>query len=281
MVIILNELSLTGQFKDKEEFLDNLENLLHIIKIIDKLGFNLLKEYSFFNSQITPAEKFTDIAQSRDNRIRKIKSFLLKLSNNPPFWNDSQIHSCEVDTYVYNSQDICNTSLAESTERDKIILSFSHQEFLNTILGIRRNDININIYNIREDSEFLDRLFAEHKIAPLEYCLYKFANSNLDFTLLECKYGFDLLNTTQIQEFIITFRTFSNMSWDDITSSDGLAYKQYKPSKDNDWFRRTAYSKKDIYKLRVTQKYRCFGYRENNRFLVLRFEIDHKKSDKG
>ncbi|RLA70977.1 MAG: hypothetical protein DRG24_06135 [Epsilonproteobacteria bacterium] len=71
------------------------------------------------------------------------------------------------------------------------------------------------------------------------------------------------------------------MSWDDIKNSDGLEYKQYKPNKKDDWFRKTIYSSKDIYKFRITQKYRCFGYRDMDKFFILRFEIDHKKSDKG
>ncbi len=71
------------------------------------------------------------------------------------------------------------------------------------------------------------------------------------------------------------------MTWKDILLSDGLEYKQYKPNRKNDWFRDNKYSKIDIYKFRVTQKYRCFGYRKGDVFHILRFEVDHKISDKG
>ncbi len=71
------------------------------------------------------------------------------------------------------------------------------------------------------------------------------------------------------------------MSWNDISISDGLDYKEYSPNKENNWFKNTKFSDKKIYKFRVTQKYRCFGYRELDTFYVLMFDIEHKISDKG
>ena len=73
------------------------------------------------------------------------------------------------------------------------------------------------------------------------------------------------------------------MSWDNIMSSDGLEYKKYnKPNKrKKGWFREGTYKNTDIYKFRVTQEYRCFGYRTGDEFFVLRFEIDHSISDNG
>ncbi|KPV58169.1 hypothetical protein QJ48_18180 [Paenibacillus sp. A3] len=79
-----------------------------------------------------------------------------------------------------------------------------------------------------------------------------------------------------------SFEFFVELSWDDIGRSDGLQYKPYSPSsKHNDWFRNSPYTGKDIYKFRTSQKYRCFGFRENEVFFVLRFERDHEYSDNG
>ncbi|MEA1956038.1 MAG: hypothetical protein U9N02_06050, partial [Campylobacterota bacterium] len=66
--------------------------------------------------------------------------------------------------------------------------------------------------------------------------------------------------------------------------SDGLEYKQYnkpKKLKTKGWFRNGLYKNIDIYKFRVTQEYRCFGFRKDNRFYVLRFEINHEISNNG
>jgi len=35
------------------------------------------------------------------------------------------------------------------------------------------------------------------------------------------------------------------------------------------------------YKFRVSQKFRCHGFRKNDLFMVIGFETDHKRSDRG
>ena len=283
MEVLINELSLNGQFLSKHKFLDNLQNILHIIKLIEKLEFNLLKHHSLYSSQITMSETFIQITQSRDDRIRKLKSSLLKLSDQPPFWNETQRHNCH-DSYTYNTNNICNTSLAESCERDKMILSFIHSDFSQVDLLVQKNNTNIDIYNIIDKDQFLEYLLSNSQIEPLTYCQLKFENSNLNFSKIENRYEFDSLVTQeQIEAFILAFDGFSKMSWEDIIKSDSLEYKQYsKPKKKKKgWFRDGLYKNTDIYKFRVTQTYRCFGYREKDKFFVLRFEIDHKISDKG
>ncbi len=272
MEILINELSLDSQFKTKDDFLDNIDNLLHIIKLIETLRFSLLKSYTFFDSKITATETFLNIAQSRDDRVRKLKSFLLKLSNNPPYWNETQKH-CANDKYFLNDICIFNTSLAESCERDRVILSFTHSDFLDKNLVVNKNNEYIDIYNIISRDYFLEYLLSISKIEPLYYCQLKFKKSNLNFDQIEYGYGFNLLKIPQQQnEFIESFRQFSQMCWRDIINSDGLQYKKYNG---------TEFEYDNIYKFRVTQKYRCFGYREGDTFFVLRFEIDHRISDNG
>jgi len=149
MDILINELSLNGQFNDIDNFLNNLEELLYIIKVIDDLDFNFLKEHTFFNCQITSTQNFMDIAKLKDTRVRKLKSFLLKLSNNPPFWNETQIHDCDTAIYTYISKDICGSSLAESYERDQCILSFRHSGFSENNLLVYKDEDSKDIYNFR------------------------------------------------------------------------------------------------------------------------------------
>ena len=38
---------------------------------------------------------------------------------------------------------------------------------------------------------------------------------------------------------------------------------------------------KGIHKFRVSQEIRCFGYREGDKFHLLRIDLDHVLSDKG
>ena len=272
MEVLLNELSLTGQFKDEDDFFNNFDSVLKIIKLLDILNFSLAKEYMFFDVDITPKYKLSDFLRLRTDKAKRMKRFLAKLAQNPPFWNETQRHN-SYDKYFYNSVSVSNTSLAESCERDRIIISFTHNQFLNTHLIVQKNSFNISIINLTQRDIFLEYLLENSKIKPLEYCNFKYKNSNLNFSNLEEGHGFDLLETSQqINEFLTSIESFSKMSWLEIVNSDGLQYKRYKGKE---------FRSKTIYKFRVTQKYRCFGYREKDEFFILRFEIDHKTSDNG
>lgn len=283
MEVLINELSLDGQFNSENEFFDNFDQVLEIIKLLEVLHFSILKEYMLFNAPITYNYRFNDFLTLRNDRARKMKRVLSKLSQNPPYWNDTQKHDCNKDNYLYQSQDICNTSLAESCERDKMIVSFKHNYFLNTTCKVTKNSSNISIYNIINKIDFLFYLIEKNKIRPIEYCVSRFDRSKLSFDNIEQGYGFEILETAQqVKEFIEAFELFHKTTWNNILTSDGLEYKPYKPSsKKKNWFKNSDFSNYDIHKFRVTQKYRCFGYREKDTFFVLRFEIDHKISDNG
>jgi len=281
MKVLLNELSLTGQFKDEDEFFNNFDSVLEIIKLLDILNFSIAKEYMFFDVAITSQYKLGDFLRLRTDRAKRMKRFLAKLAQNPPFWNEIQKHDCSNNSYIFNEVDICNTSLAESCEQDKIVLSFFHSDFLNNSLLVQKNSDDVDIYNLLDKNDFIDYLLSISKIELIHYCRLNFKDSNLNFSLLEDDYGFDILDASQKKEFLNTFNKFSQMSWNDILKSSaytkGLNYKLY----NGDWFKNTEYSQKNIFKFRTSQKYRCFGYREGNIFFVLRFEIDHEISNNG
>lgn len=283
MDVLINELSLDGQFDNENEFFDNFDQVLEVIKLLEVLHFSILKEYMLFNTHITNDYQLSDFLKLRNDKARKMKRILSKLAMNPPYGNDTQKHNCNEDNYLYEGKNICNTSLAESCERDKIILSFKHNNFFNTTFNMIKNNTNISIYNIINKIDFLLYLIENNQISPIEYCVSKFDISKLNFDNIEQGYGFDSLETTQqIKEFIEAFELFYRTPWNNISTSDGLKYKPYKPSsKKRDWFRYSDFSGYDIYKFRVTQTYRCFGYREKDTFFVLRFELDHKISDNG
>ena len=273
MEVLLNELSLTGQFIDENDFFNNFDSVLEILKLVDILEFSIAKEYMFFNVDITSKYKLDDFLRLRTDRAKRMKRFLAKLAQNPPFWNEIQKHNCLNDRYIFNGIEICNTSLAESCERDKIVLSFFHDDFLDNNLLVQKNTININIYNIIDKNDFLEYVLGLDKVELIKYCQLRFKKSNLNFINLDNENGFGLLETKQqVAEFIESFKQFSQMSWIDIMNSDGLQYKRYNGKE---------FESQTVYKFRVSQKYRCFGYREGDEFFVLRFEIDHKMSDKG
>lgn len=282
MEILLNELSLNGQFRNEDEFFDNLDKVLENIKVLEILNFSILKEYSLFNSKVTDNYKFIDFLKIGTDRARKFKSVLAKLAQNPPFWNTEQRHNCLKDKYIFNEVNICGSSLAESSQRDRIILSFNHDNFKYPWCTIYKNSSEINIYNIITKDSFLEYLIEKSLINPLSYCQSKYTYSKLNFDLINEGFGFDSLETPQqIKEFLNSFELFHRGSWEEILKSDGFEFKPYSPSKKDNWFRNTDFKERKIYKFRVSQKYRCFGYRYKEIFFILRFEISHEISDNG
>ena len=170
MEVLLNELSLVGQFKDENDFFNNFDSVLEIIKLLDILKFSIAKEYMFFDVDVTSKYKLGDFLRLRTDRAKRMKRFLAKLAQNPPFWNEIQKHDCTNDSYMFNGTDICNSSLAESCERDKTVLSFLHNDFLDDNLSIQKNMLNIDIYNIISRNNFLEHLLLIGEIEAFVYC---------------------------------------------------------------------------------------------------------------
>ncbi|PAD85752.1 hypothetical protein CHH55_21940 [Niallia circulans] len=283
MEVLLNELSLEGQFSTIDDFLISLREMIVVQKIMDKGQIKLLKHYNLMNEQVTKThtlhEILTDNSVKTTNEIRRFKMYLKRLLSEPSFWHENQIHN-NTDSYVCTfTEKINDYSLAEACERDRKVFSFKNNRFIDDIIEINKNNTKIDLLNFHNRHLLCDILFESGIINELEYCEFQFSQ-NLSFKYIEEEYSFNILTFEEKKMFISTFSMFTKMSWDDILVNDGLEYKQYDPSKNN-WFKNSPYEDKKIYKFRTSQKCRCFGYRENDIFYVLRFERDHKISDNG
>ena len=280
------------------ENIDNSISQKNIIKIFLDLAI-LSKNISKFNSQIIFDNKlasFIDYIKLIDDR--EIRIFLMaKIKNPKPFCSDNFDGYFEDENIVLGNCVVKNTNIGilENFLACAMFLNSpiitpkticKKKCFLNETIDIKCDNKSKELKNyFLENSEDILNDTKEiylDEIEPLKYCLIKFKNSNLNFSNLDNRYGFNLLETSQQKEaFLSAFNGFSKMSWNDIIKSSankkGLNYKAY----DGSCFKNTQYSHLNIFKFRVTQKYRCFGYREKDEFFVLRFEIDHKISDKG
>lgn len=280
MDVVINELSLSGQYPNIETFLENLRSIVSVTALFKKNQINLYKNQMFWQRDITSDKKLLDLISISHPSITLFKSHLSALSQ-PPYWEIDQKHNCEESIYTYRGNQICDTGLAESAQRDGIVVSFAHVAFMENKLSIENNAVNYLLDNLTELKITAKILWTKNCINDIDFCHYFFYDTKLCFSELDSSYGFDTLDSTQKNEFINSFEMFTFMDWDSIISSDGLDYKAYKPSKKENWFTGSLYEQKQIFKFRITQKYRCFGYRNGNNFHVLRFEIDHKISDKG
>ncbi|WP_202410167.1 hypothetical protein [Pontibacillus yanchengensis] len=285
MEIVVNGFSVDGNFNDENEFYKSLYEIVRIERVMSDFSFSLLKHYELYSSLVTRELTLNDVLTIKESRandeVTIFKRLLSNLTQTPPFWNDNQKHShndkytCEYtsDTYGY--------SLAEACERDQLVLSFDHINFRVPSINIQKNAQDKQLINFFSFYEFLDYLYEEGFIDALYYCKKKFDSGMISFELLEKGYGFETLENQEIPQYISTFEYFNDSTWSDIFQNNSLDYKLYQPSKENDWFKESKFSNKKIYKFRTSQKYRCFGFRENDTFYVLRFDTTHEISDNG
>jgi len=281
MDILINELSLDGQFSSVTDFIyKGLNPFITILDEITALDYTLLKKYDLYDSMITGDKTLYDIligSISREyDQIRKFKRKLAMLFEEP-YWENDKKHY-DYDTYLFDGREINNSSLAESCARDRVVVSFLHRNFKILKLQVLKNQEGISIDNLYDRLHFLEFLRSREKIEFEKYIRQRFRGTKLNFTFISKHSGFGLLNSDEVENsFLSSFEKFIKMSWDDISKDDGF---EYKPYKDQGLFKRK-YNDKNICKFRTSQKYRCFGYRENDTFYVICFESNHKLSDKG
>lgn len=279
MEVLINELSLHGQFENENDF--EKSGLIHFVFVLKELNYirdAVYKKYDLYSCKITQELSLHEFLTSQRSRIsdktKRLKSLLSKFTLDEPYWENNQKHSLD-SIYLFNNDDVVGSSLAEACERDRILISFNSGLF-------NKNKIILN--KDKSEEILLDNLFyrghcnevnrERNNIDIYEYCLNRFKGDKLDFRQINNKLGFELLRNEDEELFINAFKKITELSWQDIIVDDALDYKFYP---DNDRVFKAITHK--IYKFRVSQKYRCFGYVVDGVFYVLRFDLEHKLSD--
>ncbi len=143
MEILFNELSLTGQFASREQFVsDALPSLLALLNEIDASKNIFYKKQDFYASRVTGTDSIHDILVGNVSReykeiIKFKRRFHQQLFENP-YWEDDKKHATTC-TYEYNKTNVCGHSIAEACERDKIVISFTHPDFSEAKLLVLKN----------------------------------------------------------------------------------------------------------------------------------------------
>jgi hypothetical protein len=279
MEILINELSLSGQFESIEQFIDKgLKPFIGMMSDIDRNQNQLYKRYDFYNYRVTENASIHDVLVGKYSRqydeIRKFKSQLSSLFDKP-HWEETSKQKAN-DTYLFKNQNISKYSIAEACERDKLVASFTHIDFELQQLSILKNGKEIILDNLFEKGHFIEIAYKRRLILFEDYCRKKFTGSKLNFSQISEKEGFLLLLKKGDEGlFFDGFRKFTELSWQQIAVNDALDYKEYNNKKP---FQGVT---SKIYKFRITQKYRCFGYVSDGVFYVLAFDLGHKLSDIG
>lgn len=290
--VFLNEMSLEGQFNTIDEFLNACIPFFKCMNFVnkeneglDKRKWQVLKHSQLYNRYITKKLKFNDIRGMKGDKIRKLKSILLKTLDSPPFW-DIDYNNIVQDSnkrYYSNKIDISMTSLSEVAERSGRVISFRNDNYTDCDVIVKNSEKLFTVASSVNIRHLLISLWNEKKVDIYTFLKFYFNASRLDFSKFEKKYGFDEFGHAEIYECIEAFQLMDGLeSWNDIYNNRALNYKEYSPSsKKTNWFENTKYEKMHIYKFRCGNPKRCFGYKDGEKFYVLRMERDHKISDKG
>ena len=279
MEILINELSLQGQYDNEKHFIRNaLTPFVLAFNEFNNSQDQVYKIYDLYNYKVTPTLTFEELLRSDASReydiVRKFKSLLYQLLYEDPFWQNDRKHSSE-NSYLYENVNLCEYSLAEACERDRVIISFPSENFNKAKIGIYKNGVEeIVLDNLFDKGHYNELNRERKKICIEEYCVNRFKGSKLDFSQIDDKLGFGLIKKEDENLFIDAFKKFTELSWTQINVDNALDYKPY-PDK-NKVFK---YIQHKVHKFRVSEKYRCFGYTEDGLFYVLRFDLEHKLSD--
>lgn len=287
MEILINELSLHGQFKDTEEFIaTSFNNFMRLYSFLENYNIHPLKNYNFYHVNITPNQTFHDLLTTKNtNRISdEVRQFkkLAEKCISEPYWESNRQHDL-FDNFTWNNQNITGTALAESYIRSASLISFDPSKFATNEIEIKKNNEPKNILNFYNSISIALFLFQQNKITFYQYCIVNFKNSKLDFSKVNQEKSFNLITDKNDEnEFLNSFTLFTDMDWKEILAQGGkgknkvgLAFEKYH---DQNYFDKYNIPS-DIYKFRCSQKYRAFGYRVGDVFHILEFDLKHRLSD--
>lgn len=283
--IIINELSLSGQFHDSQDFWKNgMPPFYKALQDARSFGVGyLFKQGSFYGAQATPDKTLHDLLTAPEARIideaKRYKSTLARAICNP-FWDDAPQQDLNAH-YLADEANVSGSSVAEATARAVCLLSFIRSLYEKHPIIVTKNGAPVPVGNIWEEKQLYSILFERGELPLKEYITTRFSGGKLDFSLIDGTHGFSLIDSKNQNEFIDSFRKFEELDWSAIATDKGLDYKAYSKNKKSKRYFSDEQWKKGIKKFKITQRNRCFGYVDNGVFYVWRFDLDHELSDVG
>lgn len=286
MELILNELSLHDQYSSSENFRETgLKEILKFFQLQKDNCISILKKSDIYSRKVYSGKTLLAVMTTEELRksdeIRKLKSDLSKVVSDP-FWDINKV--CDSNSkYIHNRIVVNDTALAECYERKTFLVSFIPSTYNANILDIEKNKISQKISNFTNSSVLVRILYKQGLINFEMFCKNYYNKTKLDFSLANQASSFgQILDKNDEIQFVNSFDMFSNTEWSDILKQSGKGKNKagfdYKKYHNQEYFV-GHYKDSTIYKFRVTQKFRVFGFRKGDVFYVLEFDLTHRLSD--
>lgn len=282
MEFLLNEKSLCGQFDNVNSFLLTLNPVIKCIELLHVNDIPIYKTVNFYESKITSNDRLCDLKKYElTEELLRLKLSLDREIYEKPQWDYDPVHDISQE-FMWNDENVSATSLAETAIRKGVLLSFCFEVFKDKMLNICDTRNTYYVDSVHTPLYLVEQYRKQIKIERKLQLKIKYENTRIDCSTLEEKYGVDTLEQYEFEEVIKSFNKFvEHESWKTIDVDDGLEYKKYTPQGNKNWFIGRKYSGKTIMKFRCSSKMRCFGYRKDDKFKVLRIERDHTRSNYG
>ena len=239
MDFLLNELSLQGQFDSTDSFLKSLPCTVKCIELIHQnANMPIYKTEDFYKCSITQDMKLCDLKNYQISD--ELLQFKIKLDNEiyeEPVWDTDPYHDIE-QKFFWDGEDVSATSLAEAVARKGALLSFFLDEFRDCVLNICKNEEKHDIVSVHSPQYLTEQYGKLLNVDRKTWLLLRYEGSRIDCSLLEDKYGADILEKNEFKELVSTLDKFVRReSWEAIAIDDGLEYKKYSPeNEEKNWF---------------------------------------------
>lgn len=289
---ILNELSLTGQYRSVDDFVKNgALPLAEVLADINKFGGSLLyKKSDFYQCKALPDKTFYEIVFAgiearRSDELRILKSKMASLMNHP-FW-DTDPRQKETVIYLMvdesgNESNVSGTSVAEAFVRKACLVSFKRSAFEKAIISVKNSEDDEagRVDNVWQEGQVCEVLRNAGFLSIPDYIVQTYT-SKLNFSQIGSRNGLELINANNLFLFESAFKKFNQLSWPLINVDDGLDYKEFQKNRRTQRYFHQSIWDKGVKKFRVDQEKRCYGYVENGIFYVIRIDLNHVLSDLG
>lgn len=177
MDILLNELSIDGQFASDEEFAVYLrEKLVSILQVIDENDFYLLKKSDIYNCKITPDKTLLEILYQANMPVFTVlKVYISQLCAEEPYWDDAAATDLKAG-YCYQAKHEEPNCFTEAIERKVPMLSFPHSGYDDKKFVCAKNDEQVVVTNIQNIAGLLTACLEKQTLA-IDYIIEKYPYS--------------------------------------------------------------------------------------------------------
>lgn len=175
MKIILNEMSLAGQFMSDEDFYEYLrKELIPMMQLMESLDQRMLKSQHMYAKMVTNDRELMDYLHlSNQSEITALKRYLAQLCWNEPYWETDSSYDMTIH-YEYPMKAKEPNCITEALDREAAIISFPGTAFdqYERISASRENKVQM-ICNIMERKGHL-RLTVQMEARHLPLALEKY-----------------------------------------------------------------------------------------------------------